>query len=344
MNDGRRIKCVAWDLDDTIWQGTLAENQNVALRSEAARVIRTLDERGILNSVASMNDYESAMAKLREVGLADYFVYPQIGWDRKSFSLLKLAQLLRISPNAIALVDDEPYQRAEVSFEVPDILCLDASNLVSLLERPDMTPGFVTTESRTRRLMYQAEEARARDAETFVGPKDEFLRSLDMRLEIGRATESDLMRASELTLRTHQLNSTGYLFSHDELDSFRQSDRHILLTAQLTDRFGPYGTVGLGLIEKSSAEWMIRLLLLSCRVMNRGITPLFLACIKRMARDAGTRLLAEVKPTKRNRVIYISFLLNGFSPSGKQGDVVRLEADLSVAVSFPGHVSVLAQV
>ena len=41
--------------------------------------IRTLDERGILHSIASRNDHDHAMAKVREFGLEEYFLHPQIG-------------------------------------------------------------------------------------------------------------------------------------------------------------------------------------------------------------------------------------------------------------------------
>lgn len=70
-----------------------------------------------------------------------------------------------------------------------------------------------------------------------------------MRLTIPPAVEGDPERAEELTVRTHQLNTTGYTYSCDELDALRRSSRHKLLAADFEDRYGSYGKIGLALLE-----------------------------------------------------------------------------------------------
>ena len=64
--DKQSIKCVVWDLDNTVWDGILLEDQNVTVRPHVVDIIKQLDERGILHSVASRNDHDAAMAKLKE--------------------------------------------------------------------------------------------------------------------------------------------------------------------------------------------------------------------------------------------------------------------------------------
>src|ERR1700722_8087708 len=100
---------------------------------------------------------------------------------------------------------------------------------------------------------------------------EDFLASLSMKLNIALATEEDLLRATELTIRTNQLNTTGITYDYHELDRFRQSDRHRLYVCELTDRFGSYGKIGLALLEEKEESICIKLFLLSCRVMSRGI-------------------------------------------------------------------------
>ena len=78
------IKCIVWDLDNTIWNGTLLEDKDVHLRAEIYDFIRATDNRGILHSVASKNDRSLAIAKLEAFGLKDFFLVPQIGWSPKS--------------------------------------------------------------------------------------------------------------------------------------------------------------------------------------------------------------------------------------------------------------------
>ena len=60
------VKCVVWDLDNTLWDGILLEDSEVSLRPSVPGILKTLDERGILHSIASRNDRDSAFAKLRE--------------------------------------------------------------------------------------------------------------------------------------------------------------------------------------------------------------------------------------------------------------------------------------
>ena len=73
--------------------------------------------------------------------------------------------------------------------------------------------------------MYQADIARNHDEAEFVGPKEEFLATLGMIFTIAPCREEDLKRAEELTVRTNQLNTTGYTYSYEELDELRQSPR-----------------------------------------------------------------------------------------------------------------------
>ncbi len=58
------VKCLVWDLDNTLWQGTLAEDDDVALPDAVLEVITTLDSRGILQSIASKNDHDLAWERL----------------------------------------------------------------------------------------------------------------------------------------------------------------------------------------------------------------------------------------------------------------------------------------
>jgi methoxymalonate biosynthesis protein len=54
------VKCLVWDLDNTLWQGTLLEDPDVKLSDEIRDVIVALDSRGILQSIASKNDDDLA--------------------------------------------------------------------------------------------------------------------------------------------------------------------------------------------------------------------------------------------------------------------------------------------
>lgn len=332
------IKCVVWDLDDTVWHGILLEDRQVRLRPGIDAVIRALDERGILQSIASRNQAEPALAQLRAFGLADYFLYPQINWNAKSSSVEAIAQALNLGLDSFAFVDDQPFERDEVASICPQVLCLDVAELAGLLDRPEFTPRFITEDTRRRRQMYLSNLERERAEAEFKGPSNEFLASLGMVLTIEPAAESDLRRAEELTLRTNQLNTTGYTYDYDELNAFRQSPDHLLLIAGLDDRYGTYGRIGLVLVECGRETWTLKLLLMSCRVMSRGVGGELLADVMRRARAAGARLRAEYVPNGRNRQMLVTYRFAGFREVARQGDLSVLEHDLAEIPPASAHV------
>jgi FkbH-like protein len=339
----RLIKCVVWDLDHTIWQGILLEDTAVTLQPAITRVIKTLDERGILNSIASRNDPATAVAQLEKFGLADYFVYPQIGWQAKSLSIQAIAQAINIGLDGIAFIDDQPFEREEVAYALPDVLCLDTAVISHLLDLPAFTPRVVSEDARRRRLLIQANIAREQAEAGFTGPSEAFLASLDMVFTLNRAQAGDLQRAEELTVRTNQLNTTGRTYSYEELLAFSQSENHLLLMATLDDKFGSYGRIGLTLIECASDVWTIKLLLMSCRVMSRGVGAVLISHIMRLARAAGVKLQADFIANDRNRMMFVTYRLAGFQSIQENGSSYLLQHDLAQAPQFPDYVQVVSE-
>ena len=335
------IKCVVWDLDNTLWQGTLLEDVHVTLRPEVLDIIKTLDSRGILHSIASKNDHTTAMHKLEELGIRDYFLYPQINWNPKTSSIEAIARSLNIGLDTFAFVDDQAFELAEVSFSLPQVLCIDTSDLSTMLDRPEMQPRFITEDSQLRRQMYLSDIERNMAEKEFIGTSEEFLATLKMIFTIQKAQEDDLKRAEELTVRTHQLNTTGYTYSYEELNALRQSDDHLLLIASLEDVFGTYGKIGLALIERTPEIWTLKLLLMSCRVMSRGVGAIMMNYIMRQAKKAGARLQAEFVPTDRNRMMYITYKFGGFKEVAIRDTLTIFEHDLNGIQPFPAYITVL---
>ncbi|MEU7739180.1 HAD-IIIC family phosphatase [Nonomuraea sp. NPDC049158] len=333
-----RIKCVVWDLDNTLWDGVLLEDENVTVRPAVVEHIRRLDRMGVLHSVASKNDHEAAFGKLRELGLDDLFLYPRINWNAKSDSIRQISKALNLGLDAFAFVDDQEFERAEVAHEVPEVTCVDVADVDEALVRPEFTPRFVTDESAQRRGMYQGQIARDELESEFVGTNEEFLAGLKMAFTIAPARREDLQRAEELTVRTNQLNSTGRTYSYEELDELRESPDHLLLVASLTDRFGSYGKIGLALVEKEETVWRLCMMLMSCRVMSRGVGMVMLNHVMRLAKEAGVSVRADFVETGRNRMMQVTYAFAGFREVERNGAHVVLEADLTNVQPPPPYV------
>ncbi|EXG82131.1 HAD-IIIC family phosphatase [Cryptosporangium arvum] len=309
----KTVKCVVWDLDNTLWNGTLLEGDDVQVTAEARHLLELLDSRGILQAVASKNDHDHAWAKLEQLGVADYFVAARIGWSVKSESVRQIAEELRFAESTIAFIDDQPAERAEVEYHRPDVRCYDAARIPELGALPDLTPPVVTADSRNRRGMYRAAARRDSAREEHTGPDADFVRSLDLVMRIEHATEEHLLRVEELTLRTSQMNATGVHYSLEALRALLDDPAHRVLVVSMADRFGPHGAVGVVLMEVGGPAWHLKLLATSCRVVAFGAGAVLLRWLDDQAARAGAHILADFRRTERNRMMEIAYRFSGFT-------------------------------
>lgn len=338
----KKIKCVVWDLDNTIWDGVLLEDKEVTLKENIFEAIKELDRRGILQSISSKNNEKDAMAKLEEQGISEYFIYPQINWQPKSESISEIAKLINIGLDAVALLDDQQFEREEVNFNYPEVLCIDpADGIENILARPELNPKYITSDSKNRRLLYQTDIVRNHIETEFKGPKEEFLMSLGLKMTVSKAVEEDLQRAEELTVRTHQMNSTGYTFSYEELKEFIESEEYEVLMVQLDDKYGTYGKIGLILIRKYENSWDLYLLLMSCRVMSRGVGAAMLNYIINLARKNNTKLYAKFVSSDKNRIMYITYKFAGFAEIKNENGLITMEADMKNERIIPDYIKIL---
>lgn len=335
-----RIKCVIWDLDNTLWDGTLAEGDTVTLRPDALALVRLLDERGVLQSIASRNEREPTLERLRQLGWSEYFLHPQVGWHAKSLSVKAIADAFGFGLGTMAFIDDQAAERAEVQHAHPQVHCFDPADLSALRQYPPLTEA-PTPEAKQRRAFYLRDEQRNTLEASFEGPKESFLRELELRMVVEPARREHLERAEELTRRTNQLNTTGYTYSVKDFEAMLDSPAHAVLVASLEDRFGPYGVIGLTVVERRAEAWVIKLLLMSCRVLSRGVGGVVIQLLRDAAQAAGARLFAEFKHTAVNRMMYATYRFAQFSCVERlPGEGELLECDLTRRQSFPEYVRV----
>lgn len=335
-----KVKCVVWDLDNTLWDGTLAESDAVTLKKNIADIVMELDRRGILQSISSKNEYAIAIEKLRDFNLEQYFLYNQINWNSKADSIEKIATSFNFSLDTFAFIDDQKFERDDVAFHHPEVLCIDAAYVNNILSMSQFMPTYVTEDSKNRRLLYMNDISRNKKEVEFKGPKEDFLKTLQMKFTITKANEEDLKRVEELTLRTHQLNSTGTIYSFEELTDIIHSEQYMVLVAQLEDVYGTYGKIGLCVLELKE-EIYIRLLLMSCRVISKGVGNVLMNYVQKVAKKQKKRILADFISTDRNRIMYITYKFNGFKEISNDANHIVLEADLDSEKTYPEYITVI---
>ncbi len=335
-------KCLVWDLDNTLWEGILLEG-DVRLRQEAVETISELDRRGILHSIASRGDEELAMAALRRFRLDGYFLVPQVNWSAKSQSILTISKKLQIALEAMAFIDDDPFEREQVCYMFPPVLTFAPDQVRELPSLPVFTPGEITSEAGQRRQFYQAEIQREL-AERDFATREEFLLSCKMQLSVRTMTGDDIPRVLELMTRTHQLNTTGLVWERAALTSAFEGGANgvRVVVAELRDRFGWYGIVGAAIVEAGKNSWRLKYLAVSCRVMGRGIERALLATLARAALNEGyVSPEAEFRDTGRNRMMRALYQMMGFTPSVQHGEMILFRARPEWLPAGPRWVEVL---
>ena len=322
MKTERDIKCLIWDLDNTIWTGTLAEQDSCTLKPGLTSILQTLDSRGILMSVASANDAESAMAELSKQDISRYFLLPQINWNNKIRSITTIARRLDLSLNTIGFIDDEPFELAQVRQLLPEVRTYSADEYLRLPELPEFNPQFITDESRRRREMYFHIEQRKEIEQHCGRNRAEFLKWTDTRLLFRMAREDDFSRIMELMNRTSQLNATGRSYPAESVRQFLSDRAFRVYIALLKDRFVDYGKIGVAICQHHEDRWRVLTFLVSCRVLGRGISAAFLNLVRREAHKEGAGIFeACYREQQRNRRMLMVYSLCGLRHSGNEDDL-----------------------
>jgi FkbH-like protein len=319
---GGAKKLLVLDLDGTLWGGTVGEDgwRNLQLGGhdpvgEAYRdfqaALRTLTRRGVLLGIVSKNDERiavEAIASHPEMVLrTEHFAGTRIDWNDKARNVVELADELNLGLDAVVFIDDNPVERDRIRQALPAVLVPEwptspmyyCSRLAAL---DCFDVPFVSTEDRNRTAMYVAEGDRKRSRQDALG-LDDWLRSLELTIEVEPLSPANLPRAIQLLNKTNQLNlSTRRLSASEFMEWAEQPDQRVLVF-NVTDRFGDYGLVGIGSLAVDPATATARVVdfLLSCRVFGRKVEESMFWVLEATAQACGvSQLIAEYRVTSKN--------------------------------------------
>ena len=319
-----KVKCVVWDLDNTLWKGTLIETENIdelSVEPTVAETIKKLDERGIVQSVASKNDYDNAYPVLEKLGLAEYFLYPQIHWNAKSGSLKIIAESLNIGVDSFAFVDDTAFEREEVRSALPQVRVYDVTEIADLLSKPEFDVP-ITEESRNRRYMYRAEEKRNELRRLSQSDSVDFLRKCNLSLNVFEPIEEpEILRCFELVVRTNQLNMSGKKYTREEFDSVLAREHHKNFAFSCKDDFGEYGIVGYGQYRVENDMLVFTEFAMSCRTAGKYVeSALFTGLLRGENCQKGSFPCIK---TKKNILLRNTLADIGFVPENETNESVE---------------------
>lgn len=317
----QRKKCLVLDLDNTLWGGVLGEDgiDGIQLGGDYPgkaftywqRSLLQLAHHGVILAVCSKNNEadvdEAWRVNPHMVLKREHFSALRINWQDKATNIRQLADELNIGLDSMVFLDDNPAERELVRQMLPQVEVPDFPEkpyllipfFKQLVEKYFMAYD-VTDEDRSKTEQYRANALRRAEQARFID-LDSYLYSLDIALDILPADEHNLPRIAQMTQKTNQFNLTTRRYTESDVQH-RLDQGWRVYCMRVSDRFGDSGiTAAIFLQPVGDDAVNIDNLLLSCRILGKGIEEAFVKTVLNLMRLDGVRkVMADYLPTAKN--------------------------------------------
>lgn len=327
---GRNKKVLNLDLDNTLCGGVIGDDgpENIEIGQETSLgqtyaefqdYLKQHKKLGVLLSVNSKNNEETALSGLERADSVlkrEDFVAFRANWEPKSHNLYATAEELKLLPESFVFVDDNPAEREIVRQEVPGAAVPEITKVEEYIRVLDRSGFFEVTnfseDDLKRNEMYLANEQRNRMQKNFSDYGD-YLRSLEMKAQIGAFDPAYFSRIAQLTNKSNQFNLTTHRYSQSEIEQIAADPQYLTLCGRLEDKFGDNGVVSIVIGRKEKDVLQIELWLMSCRVLKRDMEYAMMDTLVKQCRDCGIRqIYGYFYPTAKNAMVKDFYALQGF--------------------------------
>jgi len=304
-------KVIAVDCDNTLWQGVCGEQEAPALVMDGAyaalqRLLMRKAGEGFLLCLCSKNaeeDVWNVFERRPDMALRrDALAGARIDWEPKARNVRELAAALNVGVDSVVFIDDNEAERAAMREGCPPVLTLawPPAQARQLEHWWVLDRLAVTEEDRQRGASLRANAERA-SLQAGAGDYCDFIAKLQLQIDFVPLVGDALERAAQLTQRTNQFNFTTVRRDAGELARLAEDPAYLCRAVRVRDRFGDYGIVGLVIVDCHALPARLDTLLLSCRVLGRGVEHAMAARVGQLLVQSGTSLLKLVfRPTARN--------------------------------------------
>ena len=284
-------KVLALDCDNTLWGGVIGEDllQGIKLSPfdypgnvfwRVQQEILALQQAGTVLCLCTKNnpaDVEEVLASHPDMPIrAEHLTICKINWDDKSSNLRAIASELNVGLDSIVFLDDSSYELEGVRSQVPSVRTFQVppniSEYLAVVEQIKalFISGGISAESQAKSQQYRQKLSAERTRAQFVS-QEEYLASLDLRIEITRDSEADQPRISELTQKSNQFNVTTRRYTPGEIAAAMASHDRCVYSVVVEDKFGSAGLTAVVVVDFSGDTAEVDAFLMSCRVIGRGV-------------------------------------------------------------------------
>lgn len=317
----KRKKCLVLDLDNTLWGGILGEDGIAGIKIGGdypgksfacwQNALLDLSHAGVMLTVCSKNNESDVLEAWDKnpfmILKKDDFVSWRINWQDKATNIRELAEELNIGLDSMVFIDDNPTERELIKQLLPMV------EVPEFPEKPYLLMSFfddvvnkyfrvysITDEDKSKTKQYKANAKRAAEQKKFHDFND-YLRSLEINIKILSLDEFILPRIAQMTQKTNQFNLTTYRYTENDIQQLAK-DGCMVYAISVSDKFGDNGITGeIILRSENNATIIIDTLLLSCRILGKGIEFAFLDSILNMLYKKGYKTVkAKYIKTAKN--------------------------------------------
>ena len=329
--DNRVVKVIALDCDNTIWGGILGEDGYEGIQIDpntysgafyhlAQRRFKELKELGMLLCLVSKNNEEDVIKVLTEhehqlIRQEDVIAH-RINWEPKSTNLKSLALELNLGLDSFVFIDDSTFECAEVTSNYPEVFVLKVP------EKPEEYPEFLSClkqkclagkpEVKKDKTNEYRERTQINESRSESDSDEDFFKTLDVRLTVTVDNQSDVPRLAEMFSKTNQFNTTTKRRTAEEVKRLILDGNSEVLSMRVEDRFTNHGLTALVVIQKGDNAIRVTDLLISCRVLGRGIEHGIMAYLGELVKEKGQQTV-EVDFADSNRNSQVADFLNTFA-------------------------------
>ena len=333
---GHVKKCVALDLDNTLWGGVIGDDGLDGIQigelgtgrafSDFQLWLKELKKRGILLAVCSKNNEDTAkepFEKHPEMVLhLDDFAMFVANWEDKASNIIHIQQALNIGMDSIVFLDDNPFEREQVRSMLPAVtvpdLPEDPAGYIRYLKNLNLFETATFSSADRQRTEQYRQEAERMTMMSAYGSYDDYLKALEMRAIAAPFDSFHYPRIAQLTQRSNQFNLRTVRYTEAQIEAIADNDAHITRYYTLKDKLGDYGLISVVILDKQSSDTLfISEWLMSCRVLKREMEEFIINDIMQTAKANGfSCVVGEYLRTPKNAMVENIYARLGFVQNG----------------------------
>ena len=203
--------------------------------------------------------------------------------------------------------DDNPIEREKIKMNLPEVKVIDVPketyDWIDLIKNNEtFAKSKITKEDKKKTKQYKSI---AKFNDDKKNKKNEtFLKSILLKPKIFIPNKSNIVRFSQMTMKTNQFNLRTIRMTESEVKNNLKSKKKSFFMCKAEDTYGDHGIIGLAVLDKITQDtFYLNNYLMSCRILGRKIENWFIEKIfQKLSNNDVKKLIIGLIPSDRNEI------------------------------------------